>query len=115
MDSKSSFESARTKWFPEIRRHVPNAPFVLVGTRTDLRNDEAQQLKDGRNMAKRLGAALYIECSALTGDGISTFKDTTLRAALQSKTGGIKANLTKMLKIHKRRKNGSSDEESDDE
>ena len=115
VDSKSSFENVRTKWVPEIQSHVPKAPFVLVGTKTDLRNDEALQLKDGRNMAKRLGALLYMECSAQTGDGISTFIETALRAVLPSKTGGIKAKLTKMLKIYKRPQDDSSDEESDDE
>ena len=117
VDSNSSFENVRTKWVPEIRRHVPEAPFVLIGTKTDLRNDknlndEVLQLKDGRNMAKRLGAQLYIECSALTGDGINSFIETAVRAVLnQSKTGGIKGKLTKMLKIHKRPKYDSSDDE----
>jgi len=36
-----SFENVRAKWHPEITRHCPNTPFLLVGTKLDLRNDQA--------------------------------------------------------------------------
>ncbi|XP_074594903.1 rho-related protein racD-like [Brevipalpus obovatus] len=35
--SQNSFQNISTKWFPEIRHYRPKAPFVLVGTKTDLR------------------------------------------------------------------------------
>ena len=38
--SRSSFENVKTKWIPEIKHHVPEAPFLLVGTKMDLRNDQ---------------------------------------------------------------------------
>jgi hypothetical protein len=37
--SPSSFENVRTKWIPEISHHCPNVPFLLVGTKLDLRDD----------------------------------------------------------------------------
>ena len=35
--SPSSFDNVTTKWIPEIKHHVPDAPFLLVGTKSDLR------------------------------------------------------------------------------
>ena len=34
-----SFENARAKWIPEVKEVCPNTPFILVGTKKDLRND----------------------------------------------------------------------------
>ena len=103
--SKASYENVRTKWIPEIRNHVPDAPFLLVGTKTDLRNDqsvinkvgEVLQIEDGCIMAKQLGAASYVECSALTQDGLKNVFDEAIRAALdktaKNKGGGCECKL----------------------
>lgn len=37
--SPASFQNVPEKWVPEIRRHAPFAPLVLVGTQCDLRED----------------------------------------------------------------------------
>lgn len=79
--SRSSFENVKTKWIPEIKHHVPDAPFLIVGTKMDLRNDanfSAQnQIRtvEGENLAKELGAKAYVECSALTQDGLKNVFD----------------------------------------
>lgn len=31
--------SIRSRWLPEIRRHSPDTPVILVGTQADLRSD----------------------------------------------------------------------------
>ena len=36
--SPTSFENVKAKWQPEINHHCPDVPFILVGTKTDLRN-----------------------------------------------------------------------------
>ena len=88
--SRSSYENVKTKWIPEIKHHVPEAPFLLVGTKTDLRNDDevtqkvgqVLQTSDGTTLAKELGAKSYVECSALTQDGLKNVFDEAIRAAL---------------------------------
>nr|XP_039269694.1 cdc42 homolog [Styela clava] len=80
--SPQSFESAKSKWIPEILQHCPDAPFILVGTKSDLRDDIATleklssvnetpvTVEQGQDTAQTLGAADYVECSAQTLLGV---------------------------------------------
>ena len=77
-----SFENVDKKWIPEIRHHCPTAPFLIVGLQSDLRDDaatieclqkcrESPILKeDGKALAEKVGAYAYVECSALTQNGL---------------------------------------------
>jgi small GTP-binding protein len=40
--SPTSFEHIATKWVPEIRKHCPRTPFLVVGTKLDLRPDSCK-------------------------------------------------------------------------
>ena len=72
-----------SKWVPEIRKYCPKVPFVLVGMKTDLREDEATLSKmkekfgrgaftyeEGVAKAEEIGAMRYMECSSLLGTGL---------------------------------------------
>ncbi|XP_030828498.1 rho-related GTP-binding protein RhoA-A-like [Strongylocentrotus purpuratus] len=84
------------KWTPEVKHFCPNVPIILVGNKKDLRNDdntkmELQQTKqtpvtydEGHQMAVKINAAKYMECSAKTNDGVREVFETATRAALQS-------------------------------
>ena len=41
--SRTSLQNVKGKWFPEIRHYCPDAPIILVATKTDLRDDEKQK------------------------------------------------------------------------
>merc|ERR1712176_1480377 len=94
--------------------HVPEAPFLLVGTKTDLRNDpdvtqkvgQVLQNNDGVALAKELGAKSYVECSALTQDGLKNVFDEAIRAALNKDNGKKKkdARFCKLNWIHNQKK-----------
>jgi small GTP-binding protein len=93
----SSFDNVKAKWIPEIQHHAPGVPLVLVGTKSDLRDDQEQisqlQAKGlimvtkgaAEQMANEIGAAKYLECSALTQEGLKAVFDEAIRAALQPK------------------------------
>jgi Ras-related C3 botulinum toxin substrate 1 len=97
--SNSSFENVKTKWVPEIQHHAPNVPILLVGTKSDLRKDEntikqlnsRQQsmvaLEAAQRMAKEIGAVNFLECSALTQEGLKQVFDEAIRAAMSKPTG----------------------------
>eukprot|EP01087_Luapelamoeba_hula_P024696 TRINITY_DN94_c0_g1_i1.p1 TRINITY_DN94_c0_g1~~TRINITY_DN94_c0_g1_i1.p1 ORF type:complete len:206 (+),score=38.48 TRINITY_DN94_c0_g1_i1:72-689(+) len=96
--SPPSFENARAKWSPEVSHHCPNVPKLVVGTKTDLRNDSEtiSRLQDKRlqpiskdqgvALCKEIGGANYIECSALTQDGLKDVFDEAIRTALNPRT-----------------------------
>ncbi|ODM97646.1 Rho-related protein rac1A [Orchesella cincta] len=72
-----SFENVLEKWCPEVMRHIPKVPIILVGTKLDLRdaqfppNKIEESLIKGRELAMRINAARYMECSALTNIGLA--------------------------------------------
>ncbi|KAJ3140383.1 Rho GTPase protein rac1 [Physocladia obscura] len=88
----SSFENVKAKWFPEVSHHSSNSPIILVGTKLDLRDDRevltrlAQHrmgpiiYQQGSQCAKEIGAAKYLECSALTQKGLKNVFDEAIRA-----------------------------------
>lgn len=92
--SPSSFENVRTKWRPEIAHHATNVPFILVGTKLDLRDDPdtIERLASmgqspvteamGFSLAKEIGAYKYLECSALTQSGLKMVFDEAIRCVL---------------------------------
>jgi len=92
--SSSSFENVKTKWVPEIQHHAPNVPILLVGTKSDLRKDDntIKQLNSrqqtmvtveaAQGMAKEIGAVNFLECSALTQEGLKQVFDDAIRAAM---------------------------------
>ena len=92
----TSVENLRTKWYPEIAAHAPGTPFILVGTKLDLRHDpetvsRLQQKRrrpvnteDGMQLARELGAYKYIECSALTQQGLKGVFDDSIRCVLDA-------------------------------
>ncbi len=38
VDNRDSYENLRSTWVPEVRRHRPGAALIVVGTKTDLRD-----------------------------------------------------------------------------
>jgi len=84
---RPSFENVRTKWYPELNKHCPGVPIILVGTKIDLRNDPSYQgrtisYEEGRRMARDINAEMYLECSALTMEGVKDIFDNVIKKVL---------------------------------
>jgi len=83
-----SFENVKTKWITEIKTHAPGVSIILVGTKTDLRDEKRAggtkviDKADGEACAKQLGAFKYAECSARTQEGLKDLFDDVVRAGL---------------------------------
>ncbi|KAL0130860.1 hypothetical protein PUN28_002457 [Cardiocondyla obscurior] len=105
----SSYHSVASRWINEVRKYCPNAPIILVGTKSDLRSDVRLMLQlarygqapitmiQGHQLAHRLGAVNYVETSALTQHDLKEAFDQAIVSALNTRRGG--ANL-----LYRRRK-----------
>jgi cell division control protein 42 len=96
--SPISFNNALKMWINEIRPSsspsTRTSPFVLVGTKIDLRTNLADvellakskqkpiTREQGERAAKEYGAYAYIECSALTQENLKETFDAAILAAL---------------------------------
>jgi len=95
--SPHSFDNVKSKWFPEIQHHAPGVPIILVGTKSDLRGDEAMlaslaakglrviSREEAAARQKEIGAVSYMECSALTQEGLKDVFDAAIRASMNRK------------------------------
>ena len=106
----ASFRRVKEYWFPEIKHHCPNTPFILLGTKVDLRGDRATldmltkkqeevvSKEEGKRMAEILKAAKYLECSALTREGLKHVFDEAIRWRLSA--GGKKLRTSEKKKCN---------------
>jgi len=93
LDSPSSLMNVTEKWAPEVRLYIPTIPIILVGNKKDLRHKQQEQdgtrrernvtKDDGRVVAEKIGAAAYMECSALRREGITEVFQMAAREALK--------------------------------
>ncbi|CAL6006742.1 Rac/Rho-like_protein [Hexamita inflata] len=85
ISSKNSFTNIVQKWIPEIQYHMPGVPFILVGTKGDLRDTPLQQVtfEEAELVAKNHGAFSHIVCSALNQFNVKLAVNTAIQAALQ--------------------------------
>ena len=90
----NQFQNVEKKWVPEIQHHLPETPFILVGTEIDLRedplihenllrkNEKPITYQQGANLAAKMKAHAYLECSALTQEGLSNVFYEAIRISL---------------------------------
>lgn len=71
--------------------HAPRVPVVLVGTKSDLRDDivlgkQAISKDKAAEFARSIKAASYQECSAITQTGLKELFDEAIRVGLAKST-----------------------------
>jgi len=97
--SPTSLERVRSVWYPELRYYCPSVPIILVGTKRDLRNDQAtiEELaayhqtpltpEQGVAMRRMLKAAAVLECSAKSQADLRAVFDEAVRVAITPQDG----------------------------
>ncbi|KAI5922273.1 putative RHO3 protein [Camillea tinctor] len=108
VDSKDSLENVESKWKGEIEENCPGVKLVLVALKCDLRengeededpaasgNDNPQREKkpmidynQGLDVARRIKAMRYLECSAMRNRGVNEAFTEAARVALSVKPAG---------------------------
>ena len=92
VNSRVSFDNLRTKWLTEVQHFAPNVPFIIVGTKSDLRGEaggvggDFVSAEEAEKLKAELKASKYIECSALKpelGDnGLKAVFDEAIKTVL---------------------------------
>jgi Rho family, other len=107
VDSKDSLENVESKWVGEIADNCPGVKLVLVALKCDLRESGTEEDADdqpeasgaeqprekrptitydqGLEVARRIGALRYLECSAMRNRGVNEAFTEAARVALSVK------------------------------
>ncbi|KAI8847894.1 GTP-binding protein rho5 [Chytridium lagenaria] len=100
VDSPDSLDNVMEKWISEVLHFCSGLPILLVGCKKDLRNDPRviEELRrnnqspvttqQGMAVAEKIGAYMYLECTAKHNDGVREVFEHATRAALAYKSGG---------------------------
>jgi small GTP-binding protein len=93
----TSLANVKSKWWPEVRHHMPTTPIILAGNKLDLRENEDTlkvlsekgerpiTTEQGIKVAKDIGAVKYIENSSLTQRGIKELFTEVVRVGMSNK------------------------------
>ncbi|KAM3162250.1 GTP-binding protein RHO1 [Lachancea thermotolerans] len=97
IDLPDSLDNVQEKWIAEVLHFCQGVPIILVGCKVDLR-DNAQTVEtlraigqqpvsasEAQEVADKIGAVSYYECSAKTGYGVRDVFEAATRAALSGK------------------------------
>lgn len=116
VDSRDSLENTESKWVTEIADNCPGVKLVLVALKCDLRENEDEtegevaavggaaavagvprpkekelvSYQEGLEVARRIGALRYLECSAMRNRGVNEAFTEAARVALSVKGVGKK-------------------------
>ena len=85
IDNPESLDNALTKWAPEMAQFCPGVPDVIQMLAKIKQAPVTPE--QGRDLAYKINAHTYMECSAKTNDGVKDMFDTATRAALYGEKG----------------------------
>jgi Rho family protein len=87
------------QWYPEISHFTPHTPTLLVGTKIDTRHSQTELSlmrtqgqapvtpEEGAAVAREIGAKAYLECSAMTGEGVARVFEEAWRVCARTGMG----------------------------
>ncbi|KAH8921629.1 hypothetical protein BT69DRAFT_1221263 [Atractiella rhizophila] len=99
VDSPDSLDNVQEKWISEVTHFCSGLPIILVGCKKDLRRDPRtiENLRraghkpvtpeEGNAVAHKIGARVYLECSAKSGEGVREVFEHATRYALTFNVG----------------------------
>jgi small GTP-binding protein len=94
-----SLDQVQDLWVPEIKEHCPGTPYILVGTKSSLRDAYAEHRDEceakggepvpaskGEEMKRAIGARAYVECDAQSQYNLDEVFKTAVKIVLNAET-----------------------------
>jgi GTPase SAR1 family protein len=91
----TSLQNVQNIWVPEVKKYCPTAPYILVGTKSDLRDEHTRDSDEYRSkgwelvaaskaeqVKNAIGAHAYIECSAKTQHNVKEVFEAAIQTYL---------------------------------
>jgi small GTP-binding protein len=93
-----TLENVENAWVQEIKEHCPNTPYILVGLKSDLRDNPLDGMtpipkSKGEEMVRKIGACDYVECSAYKAMNLKEVFEAAIKIALNPPA-------TKVTEVH---------------
>lgn len=94
LDNRESFASVSSVWVPEIGTlGLPNTPWILVGTKADLRADphwapHLVKQEEASLLARQFNARQYLEVSSWTQEGLHELFQVAIRSVFRKEDDG---------------------------
>lgn len=84
LTSAASLSNVLTKWHPELQHHAAAVPVILVGAKADVAQSATEKVDKAEidRVTKACGARSYLQCSALTQQGLNEVFVAAVRAAV---------------------------------
>ena len=86
VDSRTAFDHIEWKWHPEVQHFSKYTHFILAGNKIDRRRELSPQEvitpEMGNQLAEKIKADAYLECSAKTREGIKPIFDRAIGLSL---------------------------------
>jgi len=82
---RATLDNVFGKWVPEVNHYNQGTPSLLIGTKLDLRDQELEKIttQEGQAALKKIAnCRKYMECSALTQNGLKEVFDEAIRVVL---------------------------------
>lgn len=88
IDDRHTFDMISQKWAPEVEHFCEGVPKILVALKADLRKGAPSlgetgryvSMEEGQELAYKIGAYRFVECSAKARENVDLVFDTSIRA-----------------------------------
>lgn len=82
LNSRASFDNMKLKWIPEIQHHCPTTPFIIVGMKSDLLDNQPHPVPNYQHLSRDWGAQAYVATSSLAGINIKKCMEQAISISL---------------------------------
>lgn len=91
VNSPTSYDNVKTKWYPELQLHAPGVPIILVGTKLDMRDGSSNSVTKarGEQLCAEIKGVKYMECSSRTQEGLKQVFDSAIQTVLSSRSAPV--------------------------